>query len=507
MAPNLTQMANYFQFSPSQRDTYLGANIAFATGVLSLPLSGVIGFLADVVPSRRDLFSLVVFAGGCSSIVTGLSCTYSHLFWARFINGGFMAGSVPIAFSLLGDLFHAKERNTASSGLTAMMGAGIVFGQVFAGYVGDEWRWELPFYVSGVLSMVTAGLVMMYVEEPVRGGKEKVIQDILKKGGTYDRKLTLEGFWKAMRHNNTNILLIVQGLTSGIPWGIIFVFLNDFLSQEQGMSVPDATILVLIFGVGSAAGGIAGGFLGQWTTNINRTYMPLFMAISTLLGTLPFLGLLNFPMHKADLESGTYAFVGGLVANLPSVNVRPIIINVNPPEVRGATLTAANLVINLARGIGPLFMTATCNYYDISRRSSFSIMLTIFWVVTAILLLFLARTLPNDQDKMESELENYANTVTGLDRASPNTPTPEKYSCEVSIADDDDLVSIEDPISSFNANAALETYAFLQGGLSEITLLGECSMDFVDYRDTDEDWLDDLHDHKKVDAFDEETPF
>ena len=56
MAPNLTQMADYFHFSPQQRDAYLGANIAFATGVLSMPISAALGFFADVVENRIHLF-------------------------------------------------------------------------------------------------------------------------------------------------------------------------------------------------------------------------------------------------------------------------------------------------------------------------------------------------------------------------------------------------------------------------------------------------------------------
>ena len=120
MAPNLTQMAETFHFSSSQRDLYLGSNIALATGVLSLPLAAFIGYIADHVDSRKRLFAGTVFMGGVSSWCTGMSQTYAQLFFARFICGGCMSGSVPIAFSLLGDLFDAEDRNVASSGLTAM---------------------------------------------------------------------------------------------------------------------------------------------------------------------------------------------------------------------------------------------------------------------------------------------------------------------------------------------------------------------------------------------------
>jgi translation initiation factor 4G len=60
-------------------------------------------------------------------------------------------------------------------------------------------------------------------------------------------------------HNQSNGILLRQGLFTSLPWGIIFVFLNDYLSQEKGFSVPDATVMVMLFGIGCAIGGIFGG--------------------------------------------------------------------------------------------------------------------------------------------------------------------------------------------------------------------------------------------------------
>ena len=86
--------------------------------------------------------------------------------------------------------------------------------------------------------------------------------------------------------------------------------------------------------------------------------MPVFMSISTFLGIFPFLWVLNATYASASIIPCFFSFLSGCVASLPSVNVRPALINVNPPESRGATLTAANLIINTARGVGPSFVTA-----------------------------------------------------------------------------------------------------------------------------------------------------
>ena len=383
MAPNLTEIADDFGFSAEERDLYLGSIVALATGVLSLPISAGIGILADVY-NRKYLYCTTVAMGGLSSWATGASRTFRMLFFARLLNGGCMSGSVPVAFSLLGDLFHTHERNAASSGLTAMMGMGIIAGQVYAGVVGSTLGWPHVFNISALWTLLAAVLVLIFVQEPIRGGKEKVLQDMIQQGTQYERKLTWEGFLHAMRHNKSNSILMWQGFFSSVPWGIIFVFLNDYLSQERGFSVPDATYLVFVFGLGCAAGGVLGGWWGQIFMRRNRSYLPLFMALTTFLGIFPFLALLNGSFTNAHgFDAVFFSFMGGLVASLPSVNVRPCIINVNPPETRGAALTAANLIICLARGAGPSCITLMGIIWGVNRQFSFNVTVRMFCVCTA----------------------------------------------------------------------------------------------------------------------------
>jgi translation initiation factor 4G len=216
---------------------------------------------------------------------------------------------------------------------------------------------------------------MKMVREPVRGGKEKVLQALLANGTRYDRKLTKDGFIHAMTKNTTNVILMMQGFLTNLPWGIIFTFLNDYLSQEQGLTVPEATFLVFWFGMGSAAGGILGGYFG---TLVSGNGLPLFMATSTFLGIFPFLGLLDLDLRKFPLLALVFAFSGGCIANLPSVNVRPCLLNVNPPETRAAAMTAANLMIQIARGVGPSLIILLQKLHGVTRQYSFNLSVSVF---------------------------------------------------------------------------------------------------------------------------------
>eukprot|EP00536_Pseudo-nitzschia_multiseries_P001057 jgi/Psemu1/180065/e_gw1.13.204.1 len=327
--------------------------------------------------SRKHLFLACCVLGALTSAWSGWSPTYWNLFAARLCSGGCMSGSVPVAFSLLGDLFSKEERNAASSGLTSMMGLGIILGQIYAGEVGPSRSWQYPFYVSAVVQLIMAMMVAVWVEEPIRGGKEHALQGVFKSGNKYERRLTMKGFIDTMHKNASNWNLLWYGFLTSLPWGIVFVFLNDYLSQEQGFTVEQATFLVMLFGVGCAMGGITGGYLGQLFMKGNRSLLPLYMAAATFLGIFPFLLLLNsqFTDHNG-FRSKFYCVIGGCIANLPSVNVRPCIINVNPPESRGAALTAANLFVALGRGIGPCCITLLGSVFAASRQTSFNITLS-----------------------------------------------------------------------------------------------------------------------------------
>jgi MFS family permease len=131
MGSNLTQIAESFGMTEQERDLYLGSYCALAVGVFSLPITALLGFMADFYP-RNYLFVACVAGGSLASAWTGWSTNFTSLFLARLLNGGCMSASVPVAVSLLGDLFWTEEWNAVSSGLTAMMGLGIIAGQVYA---------------------------------------------------------------------------------------------------------------------------------------------------------------------------------------------------------------------------------------------------------------------------------------------------------------------------------------------------------------------------------------
>ena len=130
-----------------------------------------------------------------------------------------------------------------------------------------------------------------------------------------------------------------------------------------------SSIRVLWYGIGCAGGGILGGYWGQLLQAKNRMYLPVFMASTTFLAIVPFAILLNTSFTNAHtIGAMVLATSAGFTLSLPSVCVRPCLLNVNPPETRSAALTAATLFTNIGKGFGPSCVTLLISLFHVDRH-------------------------------------------------------------------------------------------------------------------------------------------
>ena len=72
----------------------------------------------------------------------------------------------------------------------------------------------------------------------------------------------------------------VQGLFGCLPWGMLLTFLNDYLSQNKGLSVPVATVVSRHLGSGPYLWACA-------APACNKCWSPLMWSSLSLLAMLP----------------------------------------------------------------------------------------------------------------------------------------------------------------------------------------------------------------------------
>jgi hypothetical protein len=131
----------------------------------------------------------------------------------------------------------------------------------------------------------------------------------------------------------------MQGLPGCLPWGLIFAFLNDYL-QDEGFSKPVATLVVMTFGSGGTLGCIVAGVAGTRLYVWRKGAVAVFMGVAVWLGMPAVFVLVDSPSVLAwplPLLL-TFTFLGGALASMAGVLVRPLVMNVNMPESRGVAL-------------------------------------------------------------------------------------------------------------------------------------------------------------------------
>lgn len=127
----------------------------------------IFGKLSDMYGRKRFfLFGLIVFMAG--SALCGTAETITQLSIYRAIQGIGGGALVPIAFTIMFDLFPPEKRGKMGGLFGAVFGLSSIFGPLLGAYITDYISWHWIFYINmplGILSLVF--IVIAYKESPI----------------------------------------------------------------------------------------------------------------------------------------------------------------------------------------------------------------------------------------------------------------------------------------------------------------------------------------------------
>eukprot|EP00667_Euglena_gracilis_P009262 EG_transcript_9409 len=431
LAPNLTAAGQSFGFSDAERDWKLGGELAFGYFVIAAPMALLVGGLADAFPRQR-LLALVLLVGKVPCLLTYFVRTYPQLLVLRTLMGVTVGTVGPLASSLAGDMFPVASRTKATAIWCSCSGLGALIGQYIAGQLGPRYGWQLPFLVVALPGLLMAG-VTWALPEPARGRQEEALRSrfeahvaVAAEGESvagaapfaYQQRVTAAKAL-AIFAVPSNVLGFLQGVPGCIPWGVVYTYFNDFLTQEKGMSILAATQLMVVFGLANTAGALLGGLLGQRVYNRWKPGMPLLMGASTTLGILPMLVFINYPFGPGERALMHLLFVfTGVVVSITGGNMATVFLNVNPPEVRGTVFGIFCITDDVGKGIGPFF--AAMLITRLGRLAAFNVCMCL-WAACGLLLAAIGCFLESDERRMQRRLVEAVemdlhDKATGVDR-------------------------------------------------------------------------------------------
>lgn len=261
----------------------------------------IFGKLSDMYGRKRFfIFGIVVFLIG--SMLCGLATSIVELSIFRAIQGVGAGALVPIAFTIVFDVFPPEKRGKMSGIFGAVFGISSLFGPLLGAYITDYIGWQWVFYINLPLGIVALLLVTFFYKESLRHAKQKIdwwgaatlvgaivcLMFALELGGN-------EFAWDSS---------VILGLFAG--FSVLFI---AFLYVETKAEEPIISFSMLRYRLFSTSVAAALFYGAAFITA--AVFIPIYVQGVTG-GTATNSGLILLPMTVGSVITAT---VGGLLAN------------------------------------------------------------------------------------------------------------------------------------------------------------------------------------------------
>ncbi|KAK8942421.1 hypothetical protein KSP39_PZI009488 [Platanthera zijinensis] len=328
--------------------TYLGylTFIRNFSKALSSPLAGVLALHYD----RPSVLALGTACWAFSTAAMGVSHHFQQVAFWRAVNGFGLAMVIPSLQSFIADSYVDGSRGMGFGLLNFVGSFGGIGGGVLATIMAGQEYWGIPgwrlaFIMMATLSLLTGGLVFLFVVDPRR-------TSVIAFGTNEDSESTnLSGkvkpaspsiwsdSWSAMKSVmkvKTFQIIVLQGIVGSLPWTAMVFFTMWF--ELIGFDNKNSAALISFFAIGCAGGSFLGGFIAD---RISRPYPNagriMCAQFSAFMG-IPFSCLLLAAIPQSVDSRAAYAstlfLMGSTISWCATCANNPMFAEVVPPRNR-----------------------------------------------------------------------------------------------------------------------------------------------------------------------------
>ncbi len=176
------------------------------------------GYFSDKIGRKNVLFfGMLLF--GILTFIIGFSSNIYELISLRFLQG--VAAESSVAFALVSDTVSEKDRTKALAFLGMPIGLSFVVGIVLGPFLSFYFGYPFLFYLSGILGMLSAFSILIWVEEPK---SRKMLKEI---------EISFKDVIKIVK-NKTLANLSIQGFLLSFFMTIFFFSMPLIVKNEIG---------------------------------------------------------------------------------------------------------------------------------------------------------------------------------------------------------------------------------------------------------------------------------
>ncbi len=134
------------------------------TSTVTLPLWGK---LSDLY-GRRRLYQIGIAIFLVGSMLCGVSQTMTQLVAARAVQGLGAGALVPLALTIIGEIYTIQERSRMQGFFSGVWGLASVLGPLVGGYITDQLSWRWVFFINLPFGLLAALVIGFTLIEPKR---------------------------------------------------------------------------------------------------------------------------------------------------------------------------------------------------------------------------------------------------------------------------------------------------------------------------------------------------
>jgi DHA2 family multidrug resistance protein len=342
------------------------------------------GFLANRFGRQRVLMTAIV-GFVMASVLCGMAQSLSQIVAFRLMQGFFGAALVPIAQSILLDIYTTKERGSAMAlfGVSVMVGP--VLGPVIGGWLTENFSWRWVFYINVPIGVLAFVGISFYLRETKVSAETKLdwlgfgslsiaiaaMQVFLDRGAQLDWFSSLEILIEAVVAASAFYVFLVHTFTAERPFvrprlfldrnftvGMLFIFIigitylasmalmTPYLQTLMGYPVVTAGIVMGPRGIGTMISMfIVGRMMGRVDTR-------LLLMIGLLLTAWAMYDMTGWTPDISEWTVAVVGFIQGAGLGFLFVPLTTVTFATLPSEDRADATGLYNLSRNVGSSVG-----------------------------------------------------------------------------------------------------------------------------------------------------------
>ncbi len=380
--------------------------ITFIRSLLQALSSPFWGYLADTYSRKKVLF-WGTGIWGIWTIAVGLTQSFNQLLLIRVISGVGLGCLMPATFSIMADTFAPNIRGRMLGYLEGVGVLGIIIFTLGLGQLATPELWRWGFIILGIASILSGVIILIFVNEPVRGSAEPEMKNQLTIEQAARYKAEFEDLGRVLQIPTIRVA-ILQGLAGSMPWVILGAFLILWLVEERGLTTQEAPLVFGIMLIGTALSSVLGGYLGDWAEQKNPKYgRTIIGQISVTFGIPLTIILIKATNDWSVAQLTAYCFLIGLLIGWPGKGAKePMMAAVVPPELRATAFAMTTFVESGFAAIVALIFGLIADKLDLQTALFWTV--PVPWIICAILFSGFYFTYPEDHEKLHLLLQERA---------------------------------------------------------------------------------------------------